>query len=321
MQTILITGGTGLVGAALTRLLVAKGYQVIILSRKARPAEGAVSYAAWDPANGSIDLKALQAADCIVHLAGANVGEKRWTKKRKQEIVDSRVQSGGLIAKALQSNPNKVRAVISASAIGWYGDDKQRPKDKPYFTETDPADSAYLGDTCRKWEEAIQPVSALGKRLVTLRTGIVLSTEGGALPSFQKPVKMGIASILGSGRQVISWIHIEDIARLYLYAIENENLQGVFNAVAPQPVSNEHLVITLAKLMKGKFYIPINVPSFLLKLVLGEMSIEVLKSATVSSAKISRNGFQFLFPTIDVALQDSLQGLKNQSAKQTRTAR
>lgn len=303
MQTILITGGTGLVGSALTKLLVAKGNQVIILTRKAKPAEGAVSYAEWDPAKGSIDLKALQAADCIVHLAGANVGEKRWTKKRKQEIVDSRVQSGELIAKALQSNPNKVRSVISASAIGWYGDDKQRPKDKSYFTENDPADSAYLGETCRKWEEAIQPVSALGKRLVILRTGIVLSPEGGALPSFEKPIKMGIASILGSGRQVISWIHIDDIARLYLYAIENENIQGIFNAVAPQPVTNENLVITLAKQMKGKFYIPINVPSFLLKIILGEMSIEVLKSATVSSAKISKNGFQFLHPTIENALR------------------
>lgn len=303
MQTILITGGTGLVGSALTKLLVAKGNQVIILTRKAKPAEGAVSYAEWDPAKGSIDLKALQAADCIVHLAGANVGEKRWSKKRKQEIVDSRVQSGELITKALQSNANKVRSVISASAIGWYGDDKQRPKDKPQFTEDDPADSAYLGETCRQWEEAIQPVSALGKRLVILRTGIVLSPEGGALPSFQKPIKMGFASILGSGRQVLSWIHIDDIARLYLHAIENENIQGNFNAVAPQPVTNENLVITLAKLMKGKFYIPVNVPSFLLKIVLGEMSIEVLKSATVSSAKISRNGFQFLYPTIETALR------------------
>ena len=310
MQTILITGGTGLVGSALTKLLVAKGYQVIILSRKTRPAEGAVSYAEWDPAKGTIDLKALQAADCIVHLAGANVGEKRWTKKRKQEIIDSRVQSGELIAQSLKSHPNKVRAVISASAIGWYGDDKLRPKEKSNFTENDPADSAYLGETCRKWEDAIQPVSALGKRLVILRTGIVLSPEGGALPSFQKPIKLGIASILGSGRQVISWIHIDDIARLYLFAIENESLQGIFNAVAPQPVTNENLVLTLAKLMKGRFYIPINVPSFLLKLILGEMSIEVLKSATVSSAKVSRSGFQFLYPTL-------LQGLINQTAKQT----
>jgi uncharacterized protein (TIGR01777 family) len=308
MHTILITGGTGLVGSALTKLLVAKGHQVIILTRKAKAAEGAVSYAEWDPAAGAIDLKVVQQADMIVHLAGANVGEKRWTKKRKQEIIDSRVKSANLIVQTLQSHPNKCRAVISASAIGWYGDDKHRAEGKKMFTEEDPADTQYLGETCRIWEESIQPVTAMGKRLVILRCGIVLANESGALPSFRKPVKMGFAAILGNGKQMISWLHIEDAARLYLYAIENENLQGVFNAVAPQPVTNEHLTITLAKKIKGNFYISINVPSFLLKIVLGEMSVEVLKSATVSSAKISKSGFQFLYPTISVAI-DSLSRL------------
>ncbi|MBO9635705.1 MAG: TIGR01777 family oxidoreductase [Chitinophagaceae bacterium] len=302
MQTILITGGTGLVGSELTKLLVAKGYQVIILTRKARPAEGPVSYAEWDPVAGSIDVKAVQQADMIVHLAGANVGEKRWTKKRKQEIVDSRVKSAALIVNTLQNNPNKCKAVISASAMGWYGDDKLRPKTRSMFTEEDPADSQYLGETCRLWEESIQPVTAIGKRLVIIRSGIVLSNRSGAFPSFKKPVKMGFATILGSGRQMISWIHIEDAARLYLYAIENEQLHGVFNAVAPQPVTNEHLVTTLAKKIKGNFFISINMPSWLLKILFGEMSVEVLKSATVSSAKISKAGFQFLYPTISVAI-------------------
>ncbi|QEC42368.1 TIGR01777 family oxidoreductase [Pseudobacter ginsenosidimutans] len=307
MQTVLITGGTGLVGSALTRLLVNKGYQVIILTRRSKPAEGAVSYAEWDPAAGTIDVKAVQQADMIVHLAGANVGEKRWTKKRKQEILDSRVKSANLIVQTLQSNPNKCRAVISASAIGWYGDDNLRPAGKTMFTEEAPADTQYLGATCKEWEESIQPVTAMGKRLVILRSGIVLSNHSGAFPSFKKPVKMGFAAILGNGRQVISWVHIEDAARLYLFAIENEHLQGIFNAVAPQPVTNEHLTVTLAQKMKGKFYISINVPSFLLKIILGEMSVEVLKSATVSSAKISKAGFQFLYPTINVAI-DSLIG-------------
>lgn len=304
MQTVLITGGTGLVGSALTQLLVNKGYQVIILTRRSKPAEGAVSYAEWDPAAGTIDVKAVQQADVIVHLAGANVGEKRWTKKRKQEILHSRVKSANLIVQTLQSNPNKCRAVISASAIGWYGDDKQRPEGKTMFTEEAPADTEYLGATCKEWEESIQPVTAMGKRLVILRSGIVLSNDSGAFPSFKKPVKMGFAAILGNGRQVISWVHIEDAARLYLYAIENENLQGVYNAVAPQPATNEHLTITLAQKIKGKFYISINVPSFLLKIILGEMSVEVLKSATVSSARISKAGFQFLYPTINVAIDE-----------------
>lgn len=304
MQTILITGGTGLVGSALTKLLTAKGYQVIILTRKSKPAQGAVSYAEWDPAAGTVDIKAVQQADMIVHLAGANVGEKRWTKKRKQEIIDSRVQSANLIVQTLQNNPNKCKAVISASAIGWYGDDKLRPSGKNMFTEEDPADSQYLGETCRLWEESIQPVTAMGKRLVTFRIGIVLSNDSGAFPSFKKPVKMGFAAVLGSGKQIISWIHIEDAARLFLHAIENESLHGIFNAVAPQPVTNEHLTTTLAKKVKGNFFITVNVPSWVLKIVLGEFSVEVLKSATVSSAKISRNGFQFLYPTIGVAIDE-----------------
>src|SRR5690606_31040538 len=148
---------------------------------------------------------------------------------------------------------------------------EHRPKSKPMFTEEDPADTAYLGDTCQQWEAAIQPVTAMGKRLVVFRTGIVLSTEGGALPGFRKPARMGFAAVLGNGRQMISWIHLEDIARLYLYAIENEHLQGVYNAVSPQPVSNEHLVTCVTRTLKGNFFISVNVPSFLLKIMLGEM--------------------------------------------------
>ncbi|NML20759.1 TIGR01777 family protein [Pseudoflavitalea sp. G-6-1-2] len=306
MQTILISGGTGLLGSALTEMLTAKGYSVIILTRKARPSHGAVSYAEWDPAAGTIDLNAVQQADHIVHLAGANVADKRWTKKRKKEIVDSRVQSGELIAQTLQSHPNKVKSVISTSGIGWYGDDKIRPKEKNMFTEEDPADTEYLGETCRQWELSLKPVTAAGKRLVILRTGIVLSKAGGALPSFVKPIRMGIAAILGNGRQMISWIHIDDITRLFLYAIEQESMQGIYNAVSPQPVTNEHLVQGIAKKIKGKFCIEVNVPSFLLKLVLGELSVEVLKSATVSSGKVTRQGFQFLYPSMSVALENLL---------------
>ncbi|OQP61385.1 hypothetical protein A3860_06655 [Niastella vici] len=304
MATILITGGTGTIGKALTNALTGKQHQVIILTRNPRQGTDAVTYAAWDPANNSIDIGAVQKADYIINLAGAGVADKRWTKKRKQELVDSRVQSGQLLVKTLQQNDNKVKAVISMSGIGWYGDDKKRGPQQTMFREGDPADEGFLGQTCVKWENAIKPVTALNKRIVIFRSGIVLAKDGGALDEFKKPVKAGIAPIFGSGHQVTSWIHIDDLCRLFLLAIDNERIRGEYNTVAPQPVSNKNFMLTLAKKMKGSFYIPIYVPSFLLKLILGEVSIEILKSATVSSEKLVSTGFQFLFPTLEVALDD-----------------
>lgn len=304
MATILITGGTGTIGKGLSKFLVSKQHQVIILTRHPRAGAGGISYAAWDPANKTIDVDALQKADYIINLAGAGVADKRWSKKRKQEIIDSRVDSGALLVKALQENTNKVKAVISMSGIGWYGEDQTRKASATYFKEGDPADDAFLGATCVKWEEAIKPVTALGKRLVIFRAGIVLSNDGGALTEFIKPVRAGVATILGGGDQVYSWIHIDDMCRMFMYAIDNEKMQGEYNTVSPQPVTNKNLMITLAQKVKGKFYIPIHVPSFVLKLVLGELSVEILKSAKVSCEKIINSGFQFQYPSLEVALDD-----------------
>jgi uncharacterized protein (TIGR01777 family) len=232
------------------------------------------------------------------------VADKRWSKKRKQEIVDSRVHSGELLVKALQENTNKVKAVISMAGIGWYGEDKTRKASATYFKEGDPADEGFLGDTCVKWENAIKPVTALGKRLVIFRCGMVLSNDGGALTEFKKPVRAGLATILGGGDQVVSWIHIDDLCRMFQYALDNEKIQGEYNTVSPQPVTNKNLMITLAKKVKGSFYIPIYVPSFVLKLALGELSVEILKSTKVSCEKIINSGFQFLYPSLEVALDD-----------------
>ncbi len=305
MPTVIITGGTGLIGKRLSEMLTAKQYDVILFSHSKKDnatADGAI-VKPWNINTGEIDEDAIKKADYIVHLAGANVAEKRWTKERKQEIIDSRIKSSALLVKSLQQIPNNVAAVISASAIGWYGEDSTKSKDKGFMEEDLPSND-FLGQTCRLWEESIEPVTALGKRLVKLRTGIVLSNEGGAFLEFKKPLKFGIASILGSGNQVVSWIHEEDICRMYLYAIENNHFIGAYNAVAPKPVTNKELTLQLAKEMRGKTYIPMHVPSFALKLALGEFSIEVLKSAKVSARKIIQSGFHFLYPDIVSALQE-----------------
>lgn len=302
---ILITGGTGLVGKALTTYLAEKGYHITILTRhlpKIKQQTLNINYAQWNVDNQTIDINAVCNADCIIHLAGANVAEKRWTKKRKQEIANSRIKSTELLVKTLQNNPHKLKAFISASAIGWYGADKNGK----IFTENDSPATDFLGETCRLWEEALKPIQVMGIRTVSIRTGIVLSNKGGALASFRKPLQFGIAPILGNGKQMISWIHMHDLVQLYTYILEHDTLHGAFNAVAPKPVTNKTLMLELAKILRPQFYIPIYLPSFILKLLLGEMSIEVLKSTTVSCEKIQKEGFIFQFPTIDVALNNLL---------------
>ena len=314
MHTVLITGGTGMIGTALCRHLLNEGYNVIILSRNPKEtaashalgteqnffrSSGKLYYARWDINRMTIDHAALQEADHVVHLAGAGVAQKRWTEARKKEIVDSRTRSSQLLLKCLSENPNKVKSVISASAIGWYGPDKGLP-----FVEDDPASDDFLGQTCLQWEQSIEPVQQLGKRLVKLRLGIALAKEGGALKEFIKPLRLGVAAILGKGTQMVSWVHIDDICRAFTYAIEQQSMSGAYNLTAPKPVDNRTLTLTLAKRHNGKAYVPFRVPSGLLKIVLGEMSVEVLKSATVSSEKIKGTGFDFRFPDIEKAIHD-----------------
>jgi uncharacterized protein (TIGR01777 family) len=307
MPSVLITGGTGLVGTAVKTLLEAKGYEVVLLSRSKSSIKG---QAHWDINAGTIDSTAIAEADYIIHLAGAGVADKRWSESRKQEILDSRTKSSALLVKALQETPNKVKAVISASAIGWYGPDQMNTHNNEGtaqgFVETDPSYPDFLGTTCAAWEASIAPVTAntngLQKRLVCLRTGIVLSKNGGALKEFLKPLAVRMAAVLGNGKQMISWIDGRDLAKMFVYAIENQNLSGSYNAVAPAPVSNKTLTQTLANVLYGKFYIITYVPSFVLKIMLGEMSIEVLKSTTVSAQKIQDAGFVFDYPEITKSL-------------------
>ena len=306
METILITGGTGMIGKSLSKLLIGKGYSVILLSRSGTP-EGTTknstgaTLAYWNPVEQQIDRTAIEQADYIINLAGAGVADKRWTKKRKKEISDSRAQSGNLIVKALNEIPNKVKLVINASGIGWYGEDPVIPNPAP-FTEDMPSDSGFLGYTCKLWEESIHPVTKLGKRLVILRIAIVLSKDGGAFREFCNPLRFGIATVLGSGKQIVSWIHIDDFCKMCLYILQEEKMHGVYNAAAPNPVSNKKLILEIARKKNKNFFITMRVPSFVLKTVLGEMSVEILKSTTVSTGKIQGMGFQFTYPSIEEAI-------------------
>lgn len=309
MPVVLITGGTGLIGTNLTSHLIDAGYEVIILTRmdsKSKRRNG-VTYALWDVEKLQIDEDSVMKADYIVHLAGAGVMDKRWTIEYRKKIEESRTKSSELILAALKRNNSKVKAIVSVSAIGWYG--KNPPESSPSwdgFKESDAADSGFLGQTCKLWEQSIEPVTGMGIRLVKLRLGIVLSNDGGAFAEFKKPLRYGIAAILGNGSQVISWVHIDDVCRMFRYAIENGNLSGSYNVVSPEPVTNKKLIIKTADLLRSSFYIPVHVPDLFVKLVLGERSIEILKSATVSCNKVKKAGFTFLHPTIDSALQQLL---------------
>lgn len=305
MPTVIITGGTGLIGKRLTQMLTAKQYDVIIFSHsdaKKKTIEGAV-IKKWDINTGEFNKEAIAKADSVIHLAGANVAEKRWTKKRKQEIIESRIKSSALLIKALREVPNQVQAVVSASAIGWYGEDNIKSISEG-FRESDPSSSDFLGITTRLWEESIRPVEELNKRLVVLRTGIVLSKDGGALSEFIKPLHLGVATVLGKGSQMVSWIHIDDVCRLYIHAMENNEMNGTYNAVAPAPVTNKELVKTLGDVIHGNKFITITVPSFALRLLLGELSVEVLKGATVSSEKTEESSFVFLYHNVRSALTE-----------------
>lgn len=304
MKTVLITGGTGLVGKALTTALLKKGYSVIILSRKKNTATNTdpkIEFAQWDIDKQYIEIAAIQKTDYIIHLAGAGVVDKKWTEAYKAEIQNSRTLSSKLLINTLREYTNKVKVVVSASAIGWY---------KPtttIHTEEEPADDSFLGATCKLWEDSVQAFTTLNKRLVTFRIGIVLSTNGGALAEFIKPIRLGIAAILGNGKQIVSWIHIEDLCNLFINAIENDQLSGTYNAVAPSPVSNKELTLLLAKKIKGRFFVPLHVPEFILKIMMGDRSIEVLKSNEVSSNKIQQTGFKFLYNTCEEAVENLCQ--------------
>lgn len=303
MTNVIITGGTGTIGTRLTNLLVKRGYSVTIFTRSdGNRNSNSVTYAKWDTDKGIVDKAAIANADYIINLAGAPVAEKKWTPERKALILESRIKAGVLLVKALSEIPNKVKAVISASASGYYGSDNLLSLNDG-FTEDDPAASDFLADVCKQWEDSVEPVAQLGKRLVILRTGLVLSKAGGAYKEFTKSLKFRVAAVLSDGKQMQSWIHEDDICNMYLFAIENGALSGAYNAVVPNPVNNKTLILSIAK-ASHKFFIPMLVPKFAINAMFGELATEILKSANLSSKKMEQAGFSFMYPEITDAAED-----------------
>lgn len=298
MKTILITGGTGLIGKALTQLLQKEGFAVTYLSRKRSNGKPKSFY--WNIATQEIDDDAITGADYIIHLAGANVAGHRWTTKYKQEIRESREQGAALIYSTLERNPNKVQAVISASAIGYYGE-----RGDEWLNENEPPETDFLGTTCIQWESSVQKISALSKRVVLLRTGIVLAKEGGALPPLVRPLHFGIAPIFGSGHQYYPWIHIHDVCRMYLHAVLNESMSGAYNATAPEPVQYLDLMNQLSRTL-GKWKVNVPVPMPVLQLALGDFVKTLSMSTRCSAEKILATGFEFRYPQLKSALLNLL---------------
>ncbi len=296
---ILITGATGMIGSELVQLLLAKNHSVNYLTTSKSKIETKPNYNGfyWNPEQGKIDENCIYEVDAIVHLAGANIS-KRWTNAYKQEIIESRTLSAELLYNLIRKTPNQVKQFVSASGTASYPESYTKVYDE---TTVDTEDS-FLSNVVKKWEESADRFQVLNIKVCKLRTGIVLSNLGGALPELVKPIKLGLGAAMGSGKQIQSWIHINDLVGMYYFVIENQ-LEGVYNAVAPNPISNKELTVAIAKVLKNPLFLP-NIPQFVMKLVLGEMSYLLFSSKNLSSEKIQNSGFKFEFPKIKEALSD-----------------
>lgn len=292
MVTVLITGGTGLVGQLIRKKLSQKGYQVRILTRNPKKSN---EYT-WNIANKTIDEKVFENLDYIIHLAGAGIADKKWTKKRKQEIIDSRTKSTQLLLTKIQELKINLKGFIAASAIGYYG----AITSEKIFTEVDNPANDFLGDVCSQWEQNSLKFQQENIPTTILRIGIVLSNNGGALAKMNTPV---LITPLGNGKQYLPWIHIEDLSSLFIKAIEDSNFTGIYNAVAPDTQTSKSFSKALASKTK-KLFIPIGVPKFVLQILFGEMAIILTTGSRISFKKIEKTGFQFSFKKLNKALDD-----------------
>ena len=298
MAVILISGGTGLVGKALSNLLLSKGHEVRILSRNPKSTNNIKSFY-WDVEKNEIDEKAFDGVEHIVHLAGSGIADKRWTNARKQDIVDSRVNSIILITSILKKKNIQLKSFVGASAIGIYG----MTTSEKIFTETDKGQNDFLSQSCIQWENTYQEIQTLSNKNCIIRIGVVLSKDGGALKRLLPLFNLGLGSAVGSGKQYMPWIHINDLVSVFHEALFNSNYNGIYNAVSSEESTNQSFSKQLAKSLSKPFFLP-NVPSFALKLVFGELANVLLEGSRVNSKKLIDTGFQLRFPSLNEALKD-----------------
>jgi uncharacterized protein (TIGR01777 family) len=294
LKTILLAGGSGLIGSYLSLKLKESGYRVVLLSRK-QHLEQEASVFRWDPENEYIEPGALDDIDCIINLAGAGVGAHRWTRTYQEEILQSRVQAARTLYLHLKRSPGKVKKLINASATGFY------PSGERLMHEEDKPGKDFLSDVCVQWEAEALRMEKLNIDVAIFRIGVVLSGQGGFLERMKKTTRLFLGTGLGNGRQHISWIHVDDLCRLFLLAVEKEDMTGIFNAVAPVSISNMDMTRSIARQLKRPVILP-NAPVFALKWLFGDFSAELLADRRISARKIQEKGFVFGYPNPDAAL-------------------
>jgi len=299
-KKILITGATGLVGKQLIPFLLMRGHEISVLSTRKVVIPG-VRVFAWDVEKQTIEEGALNGINTIIHLAGEGIADKKWTAERKQQIIDSRVKSAQLLYDTIKTNHAQIQTFVSASAVGYYGD-----RGDEFLSEDSGHGKGFLADCCVQWEGAADEGLALGIRVVKIRIGLILSKKGGALASMAKPIKWYVGAPLGSGKQWMPWIHLDDIIRLFTKAVESKTMVGAYNAAAPYPVTNKLLTERIAWHLNRPVW-PVHVPKAVLKLMLGEMSILPLMSSNTVAQKVLDTGYLFKYVDLDEALKDALQ--------------
>lgn len=304
---ILITGATGMIGKRLLAALLQSGHSIAVLSRKRKNIPGVKVYL-WDIYHNKIEKECMHGIDTIIHLAGENIAAEKWTDKRKRQIIDSRVWSTRLLYQTIKDTDTKIETLISASAVGYYGDSGEE-----ILTEESPAGYGFMAGCCEQWEAAVDKGKQLGIRIVKLRTGVILAKKEGALPALEKPIRFFAGAALGSGKQWIPWLHIDDLVAMYTQAIQNTLISGAYNACAPFPVTNATLTKAIAQKLHRPVW-PFNVPEKILKLILGEMSEVVFMSTNTSAQKILATDFRFRYTRLEDALSDiyNSQGLRLQ---------